>query len=128
MKQPSTGKRRANDKFTLEQIIFALQASGGIYASAARRLGCSVNTVKSYVARYSEVASALRDILEARIDIAETVLFTAMSNQSNPSASLNAAFFYLRMKGHSRGYGPSRPKKPPSPPTPRRGTPKAFKK
>jgi transposase-like protein len=128
MKKPLAGKRRANDKFTVEQIIFALRSSGGIYASAARRLGCSVNTVKSYVARYSEVASALREILEARIDIAETVLLAAMSNQSNPSASLNAALFYLRMKGHSRGYGLSRPKKPPSLPTPGQGTSKTFLK
>lgn len=91
-------------KFANETVISALEASGGILAHAARMLRCDVGTVRSYIAREQAIATALDDIVEERLDIAETVLLKQMANEKSPHTQLNAAIFYLKTKGKERGY------------------------
>lgn len=96
------------ERFTPEQVIAALEASAGIRAGAARILKCARTTVTSYVDRYSAVREALEEILENRIDIAESVLLRRMADDSNPSAQVHCVTFYLKTMAKHRGYSDQR--------------------
>jgi transcriptional regulator of acetoin/glycerol metabolism len=54
-------------KYTQEQIIRALESSGGMIAPAARALGCDRNTIKRYLKEYEPIAQAIADQREATV-------------------------------------------------------------
>jgi hypothetical protein len=91
-------------KFTPAQIVAALESSAGIISVAARILRCDPTTVRRYISSNHEVSTALDDIVEERLDVAEASLLRLMTDASNPNAQLNACIFYLRTKGKARGY------------------------
>jgi transposase-like protein len=86
-------------KYTPEQMIKALEESKGLIAPAARALGCSRDTVRSYMKEYAEVALAERDAREATTDVAERKLYQAIEN-----GEAWAICFYLKCQGKQRGY------------------------
>ena len=86
-------------KYTQEQVIEALEESRGMIAPAARKLGCSRNTIRAYIQEYTEVAQALVDEEEATTDHAELRLFQAIDR-----GEAWAICFYLKCKGKKRGY------------------------
>jgi hypothetical protein len=92
-------------KFTVEQMIEALTASGGVVSGAAAwlanetGLGCTVQTVYKYIRDFPEVAAALPPIKEQTLDSAELGLIALIRRQN-----LTAIMYYLNNHGQGRGY------------------------
>ena len=86
-------------KFTPEDIIGALEQSRGLIAPAARALGCSRATIRSYIDEYTEVAQAKLDQREAVTDMAENSLYEAIRR-----GEAWAVCFYLKCMARDRGY------------------------
>ena len=92
-------KQKPNDKFTIAQVIAALDAAGGIKTTAAQKLGCDPSTVHGYINRYWEIGDALTRITESKLDLAEAKLLKHIKN-----GNLTAIIFYLKTQGKARGY------------------------
>ena len=86
-------------KYTVEQMIEALDHGRGLIAPAARYLGCSRDTVRSYLEEYAEVAQAKLDQREAVTDMAENALYQAILDRE-----AWAVCFYLKCMAKDRGY------------------------
>lgn len=87
------------NKFTAEQIEIALKETGGFTTIAAKRLGCTYQTVCNYINRYKTLKKIKEELEENYIDLAENKLIKAV-NEGN----LTAIIFYLKCKGKNRGY------------------------
>ena len=92
----------AEQRFSAQQVIDALTATAGIKSAAAKRLGCHVNTVENYIARYPTVAAAATQARSGIIDIAESILVRRLN-----AGEWDAAKFVLTTLGKDRGYGQS---------------------
>ena len=86
-------------KYTVEQMIEALEHGRGLIAPAARYLGCSRDTLRSYLDEYSAVAQAKLDQEEAVKDMAENALYAAILR-----GEAWAICFYLKCRAKDRGY------------------------
>jgi hypothetical protein len=86
-------------KYTQEQIIAALEESHGLIAPAARALGCSRDTIRSYIEEYPEVARAKEDMREVVKDIGENGLIAA-AKRGEPWAIC----FLLKCLAKDRGF------------------------
>ena len=91
--------RQPYRKFTPEQMVRALEESKGLIAPAARALGCSRDTIRSYIDEYAEVAEAKLDQREAVTDMAENALYAAILR-----GEAWAVCFYLKCMAKDRGY------------------------
>lgn len=89
-------------KYTKEQIVTALAATGGMVTYAAESLGCCYRTVTAMIKRF-ELQEELEFIKEHTLDIAESVLMNTIQS-SDAKLALRAAEYYLRYCGKSRGY------------------------
>ena len=87
------------EHYTIEQIIEALEASGGFLSEAAKKLGCTWQTVRNYVNKYSTVQKALEAINEAKLDFSESKLLSQIKE-----GNTTAIIFHLKCKGKKRGY------------------------
>ena len=92
-------KKQPYRKYTQEQMIKALEESKGLIAPAARALGCSRDTVRSYLEEYTAVAQAKLDQREAVTDMAENALYAAILR-----GEAWAVCFYLKTQAKDRGY------------------------
>lgn len=90
----------ADEKYTLDQVLTAIKGSHGIKATIQRRLGCSRNTVDSYLKRYATAQAAYDEETEVPLDIAETLVV----NDMVVNRSVETAKWYLKAKGKGRGY------------------------
>jgi DNA-binding transcriptional MerR regulator len=86
-------------KYTPEQMIEALTESRGLIAPAARALGCSRDTIRSYLQEYTAVSQAKDDAKEATKDLAENRLVDAIEDRE-----AWAICFYLKTQAKDRGY------------------------
>ena len=91
--------RQPYRKYTQEQMIKALEESKGLIAPAARALGCSRDTIRSYLEEYTAVAQAKLDQREAVTDMAENALYQAILDRE-----AWAVCFYLKCMAKDRGY------------------------
>src|SRR5215211_5598218 len=91
--------KRPYRKYTPQQIADALIESKGLIAPAARALGCSRDTIRSYLEEYAEVAQAKLDQREAVTDMAEHALYQAKLDRE-----AWAVCFYLKCLAKDRGY------------------------
>jgi hypothetical protein len=91
--------KRPYRKYTQEQMIKALEESKGLIAPAARALGCSRDTIRSYLEEYTAVAQAKLDQREAVTDMAENALYAAILR-----GEAWAICFYLKCMAKDRGY------------------------
>ena len=91
--------KRPYRKYTQEQMIKALEESKGLIAPAARALGCSRDTIRSYLEEYTAVAQAKLDQREAVTDMAENSLYEAIRR-----GEAWAVCFYLKCVARDRGY------------------------
>ncbi len=89
----------AKQKFTVQQMIEAIEGTGGIPAVVARKLGCSRETVGRYARRYPTVKSALIDADESITDLAEAKALALINSEYWP-----AIRYRLSTKGKDRGY------------------------
>lgn len=85
--------------YTAEQIIEALRYAQGMTTLAAKRLGCSYNTIMRYVREYPTVAAVLVEEREKQLDQTELRLIKAVNRDD-----LTAIIFYLKTLGKRRGY------------------------
>jgi DNA-binding transcriptional MerR regulator len=91
--------KRLYRKYTQEQMIKALEESKGLIAPAARALGCSRDTIRSYLEEYTAVGQAKLDQREAVTDMAENALYQAILDRE-----AWAVCFYLKCMAKDRGY------------------------
>ena len=92
-------KKQPYRKYTQEQVIEALEQSKGLIAPAARALGCSMDTIRTYLEEYTAVAQAKLDQREAVTDMAENALYAAILR-----GEAWAICFYLKCMAKDRGY------------------------
>ena len=90
----------AKQKFTVDQVVKALTDNHGFQYLASRKLGCSPETVRTYMQRYPKVRQAQIDASELVNDLAEGALVKAIL-----AGEPWAVQFRLRTKARDRGYG-----------------------
>jgi hypothetical protein len=96
---------------TKEEVIKAIQGSGGIKTVIAGRLGVARITVDTYLDRWKVVQEAYNQEVETTKDYAESAivgnirLAAKMAAQGN-QAETGDAWKYLQMKAKERGYVP----------------------
>ena len=87
------------EAYTVAQVIDALRATKGMKGPAARKLGCTWNTVDNYAKRHPTIAAAIAEEREMMLDIGELSLARAVQN-----GEAWAVCFLLKTQGKSRGY------------------------
>ena len=85
--------------YSVTQVVDALHSSAGLMAPAAKRLGCTRQTINNYARIYPTVKLAIANAREDILDLAESKLFTAIN-----SGEAWAICFFLKTKGKVRGY------------------------
>lgn len=80
-------------------ILKAIEGSGGIISTVARRLDVAWSTASNYCNLYEETRQALKDELEKIIDMAEGGLFESVKDKN-----LESIKWLLARKGKKRGY------------------------
>ena len=89
----------ASKKYTAADVIAAIKGSKGIISQAARKLGCTRQTIYNYVENYATVREALENEREDLLDFVEGKLLGEI-NRGN----ITAIIFYLKTQGKHRGY------------------------
>lgn len=86
-------------KFSTKKILKAIENSGGIISTIAKRLGCDWMTARRYIDAHIEAVQALKAEQEAMLDMAESNLLAQVQSGDFPAVK-----FYLMTKGKERGY------------------------
>lgn len=86
-------------RYAVTQVIAAIQAADGLLTEAARRLGCSRQTVYKYAEKHPDVAQAIEEAREILLGTAECELVKHIRG-----GNLTAIIFFLKCHGKSRGY------------------------
>lgn len=89
----------AKQRYTIEQVVTALNETKGLPAVAAEKLGCTASTIYNYAKRYEAVREALTHQKEKRLDITEGQLWSLIN-----AGNVTAIIFYLKTQGKHRGY------------------------
>lgn len=89
----------ASERFKAEEVIKAIQATGGVKAIIAKRLGCHRHTIDNYIKRYATVRQAYEAEREEILDVAESRLVQKIHEGFWP-----AIRFALCTLGKDRGY------------------------
>lgn len=87
------------ERYTVAQVIEAIEATKGMVTMAARRLGCTQQTVRNYALRHPTVAAALKEQREGFLDVCELALMRAVQDGQGW-----AVCFALKTIGKERGY------------------------
>lgn len=87
-------------RHSTDRIIDAIQGSGGIKMSIARKLGVHRNTVDNYLNRFSTVREAYDQEVASVGDDAESVIIDSIRVERD----VDTAKWYARMKLRDRGY------------------------
>lgn len=106
---------RTQPKRTLEEVLKAIEGSGGIKATIALRLGVARNTFDTYLERWASARVAYEQETEINTDIAESIILgnmkAALQEQNDlkkagkpPIVDAGDAWKYLQYKGRKRGY------------------------
>ncbi len=94
-----TQEKSAHERYTVEQVIKAVNAARGCISTAAKALKCNRATIDQYRKRHPEVDAAILDAHELQLDVAEGALFKAIDQ-----GQAWAICFYLKTQGRGRGY------------------------
>lgn len=89
----------AKQRYTPQQIADTLNETRGMVFLAAKKLGCSDETIYNYAKRYKAVGDALRQQRGQFVDMAELKLWNAVNE-----GEAWAVQFALRTLGKERGY------------------------
>ena len=87
-------------RYTASRVAEALTKAQGMVTVAAKLLGCSPDTVDSYVRKFAVCARAKHDARNAVLDEAELRLLAAIRRDEGWAIA-----FALKTIGRSRGYG-----------------------
>lgn len=86
-------------KYSAKKVAEAIVASHGILAQAATMLGCTRQTVYSYIKKYPTVKAAHEEAREVMLDTTEGKLYEAVTG-----GNLGAIIFTLKTIGAHRGF------------------------
>ena len=92
-------------KITKEQMLKAIQGSQGLVSKIQRKLEAilgekiSWDTTETWIHKWDDAETAVKNEKEAMLDIAENNIFKDMVNGDTATSK-----WYLRMKGKERGY------------------------
>lgn len=89
-------------KYTAEQVIAAIQGTGGVISSIAKRLDCSWHTVKKYIARFPTIQEAYDDECQLILDFVESKAIELIKNGDGQMIR-----YWLSTKGRNRGFTPT---------------------
>jgi len=92
-KHPKTGP-------SVQRIIEVLLRTGGMKSRASKILGCDLGTIGNRMREFPEIANALVEAENQRLDQAEMSLDRNIKNGVQ-----KAIEFFLKNKGKARGYG-----------------------
>ena len=95
----ANGNGNGNGKYSVEEIIAAIQKARGNLSHAARIVGCARTTLHRYVNKYSTVADAYENENEKTIDHVEDQLLRQIDD-----GNITAIIFFLKTKAKHRGY------------------------
>ena len=101
----STSPTPRKQRFRLQEVDTALQASGGVFAHAAKFLSqatgrsCTRQNIQHWIRKHPKLAETVREAAEEIKDLAETALIENIRN-----GDTNAIKFYLETKAWDRGY------------------------
>ena len=84
---------------TPEQVAAAIHEARGTQSVAARRLGCSRETLRRYANQFATVRTAVEDARDSLLDFAEDELIKLIGE-----GNITAIIFYLKTQGKKRGY------------------------
>ena len=87
------------ERYTIADIIDALDKTQGYVSKAADYLGCTTKTIYNYRDRHEDVAQAWSDIRERRHDFVEDRLMHRIKSDDT-----TAIIFYLKTQCKPRGY------------------------
>ena len=87
------------ERYTVAEVVAAVQATKGMKAQAARQLGCQWKTIDNYAKRHPTVAAAISQAREEMKDTAELKLYSAILD-----GEAWAICFFLKTQGKERGY------------------------
>lgn len=87
------------EQYTAQQMIDALLATRGMTTLAAKRLGCSWNTVNRYIEKYPTVKAAQIEAQEQSGDMVELKLLERVQ-----AGDTTAIIFALKTRYRDRGY------------------------
>ncbi len=87
------------ERYTVGQVVNALNETKGMMGQAARRLGCHHDTITNYAKRHASVKAAITQSREEMTDAAELALYNAVTR-----GEAWAVCFYLKTQGKKRGY------------------------
>lgn len=82
-----------------EDVLQAIQGSGGVMSTIAKRLDCAWNTARTWCNNWEETRQALDDECQKILDLAESKLYESISSGNTQDAK-----WLLSTKGKSRGY------------------------
>lgn len=86
-------------KITAQQYIDMIRECHGMVTNVAKRLNISRTTVNRVISKNAKIAAALQDAREERLDFAESMLDSNISN-----GDVASIIFYLKTQGKNRGY------------------------
>lgn len=86
-------------RLTAKKVADALRESRGMVTVAARKLGCTRQTVHAWINRSPQVAEAVKDAREVMTDTTELKFYEAIMKGEAWAISM-----YLRTQGKDRGY------------------------
>jgi hypothetical protein len=87
-------------RYTAAQVADALRQTKGLVTLAAKRLGCSDETVQNYCRKFASVQAAKASARTELLDLAELKLWLAVQR-----GDAWAVTFCLKTIGKERGYG-----------------------
>ena len=89
----------AKTKHNAQDIITAIEKSGGIKTTIAKRLGVHRHTIDNYLERFPTAKQAYENEVESIGDMAETVIISALQDKDIATAK-----WYANNKLKDRGY------------------------
>jgi hypothetical protein len=95
--QPRTPKPR--EKYSAAAMIRAIDETKGLLTVAAKRLGCSPDTIHRYRKTHPKIEEAIQNARNSITDLAEAALYKAIQ-----AGEAWAVCFYLKTQGKGRGY------------------------
>lgn len=99
MSSPKGTYKSMKNGYTKEQVLEAIENSGGIMTYVAKKLQCAWNTAAKYVAMWEETKQAFSDEEEKILDMCQTTVYSAVKDGDTQSAK-----WILATKGKKRGF------------------------
>jgi hypothetical protein len=91
--------RKPREKYSAAAMIRAIDETKGLLTVAARRLGCSPDTIHRYRKIHPKIEEAIQNARNSITDLAEAALYKAIQ-----AGEAWAVCFYLKTQGKGRGY------------------------